>query len=57
MKDLYTFDATEAAALDTYRAIGRAYSALFRQLGIPVVRGEAWGSGGGSQRCETGLIH
>ena len=41
MKDLYTFDVSESAALDTYRAVSRAYAAIFGRLGVPVVRGRA----------------
>ncbi|XP_043245628.1 probable proline--tRNA ligase, mitochondrial isoform X1 [Amphibalanus amphitrite] len=49
MKDLYTFDSSEAAAMDTYRAVGRAYSGLFKRLGVPVVRvrGDSGVMGGG----------
>jgi len=41
MKDLYTFDATEAAALDTYADVQVAYRALFDELGLPYLVAEA----------------
>jgi prolyl-tRNA synthetase len=49
MKDLYTFDATEAAALDTYADVQVAYRALFDELGLPYLVAEAdSGTMGGS---------
>jgi prolyl-tRNA synthetase len=41
MKDLYTFDATEDAALETYAAVQAAYRALFDELGLPYLVAEA----------------
>jgi len=41
MKDLYTFDATETAALETYEDVRQAYSALFDELRIPYLVAEA----------------
>jgi prolyl-tRNA synthetase len=35
MKDLYTFDASENAALDTYADVQGAYRALFDELKLP----------------------
>lgn len=37
MKDLYTFDTTEAAAIETYRGIQAAYRALFDEIGLPYI--------------------
>lgn len=49
MKDLYTFDATEAAAMETYEDVMAAYRALFDELGLPYLVAEAdAGSMGGS---------
>ena len=39
MKDLYTFDVDEKAALDTYAAINEAYSKLLDRLGVNYVKG------------------
>jgi len=41
MKDLYTFDTTEAAALETYADVQAAYRALFDELGLPYLVAEA----------------
>jgi prolyl-tRNA synthetase len=41
MKDLYTFDTTKEEALETYRTVRRAYSALFDELKIPYLTAEA----------------
>ncbi|TGZ82922.1 class II aaRS and biotin synthetase [Ascodesmis nigricans] len=49
MKDLYTFDTTEQAALDTYRDVQGAYKALFDELKLPYLVASAdSGSMGGS---------
>lgn len=49
MKDLYTFDATEKAALETYQDVQEAYKALFDELKLPYLIAEAdSGSMGGS---------
>lgn len=49
MKDLYTFDSTEAAALETYAAVQAAYKALFDELRLPYLVADAdSGSMGGS---------
>lgn len=37
MKDLYTFDATEDAALITYQEVQSAYKALFEEIGLPYI--------------------
>jgi len=37
MKDLYTFDVTEDAALKTYREVQSAYKALFEEIGLPYI--------------------
>lgn len=36
MKDLYTFDATVAAAMETYEQVRGAYAAIFAELKVPV---------------------
>ncbi len=41
MKDLYSFDADEAALDMTYRAMAAAYAAVYRRLGLPAVMVEA----------------
>ncbi|KAI5780532.1 prolyl-tRNA synthetase [Geopyxis carbonaria] len=49
MKDLYTFDSTEAAALETYKNVQVAYKALFDELKLPYLVAEAEsGNMGGS---------
>lgn len=35
MKDLYTFDANEADALETYDDVNRAYRRIFSRIGLP----------------------
>ncbi|KAH8645484.1 hypothetical protein BX600DRAFT_485070 [Xylariales sp. PMI_506] len=41
MKDLYTFDATVQAALETYGEVRAAYSRLFNELKLPYLVAEA----------------
>ena len=41
MKDLYTFDVTKAAALQTYETVRKAYSAFFKEFKIPFLTAEA----------------
>lgn len=41
MKDLYTFDASEKEAIETYNIVKEAYSAFFDELKIPYVVAEA----------------
>ena len=41
MKDLYTFDVDEKAALDTYNAINEAYAKLLDRLGVNYIKGES----------------
>lgn len=41
MKDLYTFDLTEASALETYREVQGAYRAFFDDLKLPYIVAEA----------------
>jgi prolyl-tRNA synthetase len=49
MKDLYTFDISEKAALDTYQSVRAAYRSFFEALGVPYVEVEASsGNMGGS---------
>ena len=40
MKDLYTFDASNKDAQDTYIAVSQAYTKIFSQLGVRFLRGE-----------------
>jgi prolyl-tRNA synthetase len=35
MKDMYSFDADEAAAMDTYVSVREAYDWFFNQIGLP----------------------
>jgi prolyl-tRNA synthetase len=37
MKDMYSFDATEDEALETYNAVLEAYNWFFDQIGLPFV--------------------
>jgi prolyl-tRNA synthetase len=49
MKDMYTFDISEKAALDTYQSVRAAYRSFFDALGVPYVEVEASsGNMGGS---------
>jgi hypothetical protein len=41
MKDLYTFDTSEEAALKTYNEVREMYRLFFRRLGVPVVEASA----------------
>ncbi|KAJ3527561.1 hypothetical protein NM208_g10643 [Fusarium decemcellulare] len=41
MKDLYTFDATTKAAIDTYHQVSGAYRAFFSELKLPYLVAEA----------------
>ncbi|KAL8793501.1 MAG: hypothetical protein Q9195_003874 [Heterodermia aff. obscurata] len=41
MKDLYTFDASEKEALETYKTVREAYTAFFNELKIPYLVAEA----------------
>ncbi|KAF2722770.1 prolyl-tRNA synthetase [Polychaeton citri CBS 116435] len=41
MKDLYTFDASEAEALETYETARNAYNAIFAELGLPYLMASA----------------
>lgn len=53
MKDLYTFDVDEVAAMETYKEVQKAYRALFTELGVPFLVAEAdSGTMGGSMSHE-----
>ncbi|KAH7160152.1 hypothetical protein B0J13DRAFT_122432 [Dactylonectria estremocensis] len=41
MKDLYTFDLTVGAAIETYREVSAAYRAFFTELKLPFIVAEA----------------
>ncbi|KAF2401062.1 class II aaRS and biotin synthetase [Trichodelitschia bisporula] len=41
MKDLYTFDATAEAAMETYSEVRAAYDAFFTELGLPFASAQA----------------
>ncbi|RKP10002.1 prolyl-tRNA synthetase [Thamnocephalis sphaerospora] len=41
MKDLYTFDADEAAAMETYDTVVGAYRRIFNRIGVPYAIAEA----------------
>lgn len=41
MKDLYTFDSTVEAGLETYKSVRRAYDNLFKELNLPYLVAEA----------------
>ncbi|XP_076055064.1 prolyl-tRNA synthetase 2-like protein, mitochondrial isoform X2 [Oratosquilla oratoria] len=42
MKDLYTFDSSEAGAAETYEEVNNAYLRIFRKIGIPFLRDILW---------------
>jgi len=37
MKDLYTFDKTEEASMNTYNEVVDAYKRIFSRIGLPYV--------------------
>ena len=37
MKDLYTFDKTEEASINTYKEVVDAYKRIFSRIGLPYV--------------------
>lgn len=41
MKDLYTFDVTPEAAMETYETVREAYDAFFQELGVPYLVAKA----------------
>ncbi|RPA85849.1 prolyl-tRNA synthetase [Ascobolus immersus RN42] len=41
MKDLYTFDSTQAEAITTYETVRQAYNNLFKELDLPFLVAEA----------------
>lgn len=41
MKDLYTFDLTPEAAIDTYKQVQDAYKAIFNEMKVPILVAEA----------------
>lgn len=40
MKDLYTFDESEAKAVETYSEICNAYDRIFQRIGVPYIKGK-----------------
>jgi prolyl-tRNA synthetase len=57
MKDLYSFDQTRAAALNTFEDMNNSYARIFDRLGVPYVKVEAdSGSIGGDMSNEYHLI-
>ncbi|RFU76769.1 prolyl-trna synthetase 1 [Trichoderma arundinaceum] len=58
MKDLYTFDLTVEAAVETYRDVAGAYTAFFSDLKLPILVAEASsGDMGGEHSHEYHLSH
>jgi prolyl-tRNA synthetase len=41
MKDLYSFDLTESAAMETYQQVREAYSRLFQEMKLPMLEAKA----------------
>ena len=39
---MYTFDASEAEAMETYHAVCEAYERLFSRLGVASLKGEIY---------------
>ena len=37
--DMYTFDASEENALDTYKVLCTTYEQIFKELDMPVIKG------------------
>ncbi|CAG8782846.1 20343_t:CDS:2, partial [Gigaspora rosea] len=57
MKDLYTFDTTEEAALETYEEVNEAYNKIFSRIGLPFVIAEAdTGNIGGTKSHEYHIL-
>lgn len=58
MKDLYTFDLTSEAAIDTYQQVQGAYRAIFDEMKVPIMVAEASsGDMGGSHSHEYHLAN
>lgn len=58
MKDLYTFDVSLDAAVETYRDVAAAYTAFFSDLKLPILVAEASsGDMGGEHSHEYHLSH
>ncbi|XP_044286387.1 probable proline--tRNA ligase, mitochondrial isoform X1 [Varanus komodoensis] len=56
MKDMYTFDASKEAALQTYALVCKAYCRIFNRLGLQIVKVQAaTGSIGGTMSHEFQL--
>jgi hypothetical protein len=57
MKDLYTFDINEKAAMQTYDNVREVYRLFFRRLGLPVIEAKASsGDMGGSHSHEFHML-
>ncbi|PVZ96572.1 hypothetical protein BB558_007509 [Smittium angustum] len=57
MKDLYTFDVSEEAALKSYQLVRSAYNSIFKRIGVPYAVAEAdSGDIGGSLSHEFHII-
>lgn len=57
MKDMYSFDASEEAALETYEEVRGAYSRILSDIGIPFASAEAdTGNIGGTRSHEYHFI-
>lgn len=58
MKDLYTFDTSPEAAIDSYHQVAGAYKAVFDRLKLPIIVAEASsGDMGGDHSHEYHLAH
>jgi prolyl-tRNA synthetase len=58
MKDLYTFDISHEAAIESYRQVAGAYKAVFDKLKLPIIVAEASsGDMGGDHSHEYHLAH
>lgn len=58
MKDLYTFDISHQAAIESYRQVAAAYKAVFDKLKLPIIVAEASsGDMGGDHSHEYHLAH
>lgn len=58
MKDLYTFDADHASAVESYTRVRAAYDRIFSDIGLPVVVAEAdSGDMGGDLSHEYHYLH
>lgn len=53
--DMYTFDVSESAAMETYNELCGAYESIFNKLSLPVTKGKG-GAGGWGLKVVSGYF-